>query len=489
MTLENAQTGKCKSEDERIKVSAKYPASLSILGLVIIALVGLGGCGDSIQRDIATIVEGGEGVQEAKMNVNLAKGAATVPLIGALQNKSFPPRARADIVAALYRLYVREADPRIWTVLIEGLADDEPSVRTAVVRALGDLRREEATAPLVDRLDRETNDVVRGEILSSLEVMANTRDDDMWNQISTDKFTDEEKVGFAAVLGRMTGDAVPDTLRRQALDWLEVLAEEKVVEARTLMLKGDLDEAESLLLAALELVPDSKNVNHALARFYFDNGDSLKGLSTLQGWGLLVRVPELKSRPAIDGIVEEPGWQGVDPITYFYQCIHRMRAYPIRGRSEAYIGHRANTIYVCIRGYGESVDLVAETVERDMLQLPRDDCVELFFDTNRDYRSYYQILVNSIGTLLDLHHTGDNGFDQAIKWNGNFDIATDVQGDYWTAEMAIPVAELGNASIVKGDIWGFNVARVRIPAAEYGQWAPTYGSAQRPQRFGFLVFD
>ena len=97
--------------------------------------------------------------------------------------------------------------------------------------------------------------------------------------------------------------------------------------------------------------------------------------------------------------------------------------------------------------------------------------------------------MNSIGTLLDLHHTGDNGFDQAIKWNGKFDIATDVQGDYWTAEMAIPVAELGNASIVKGDIWGFNVARVRIPAAEYGQWAPTYGSAHRPQRFGFLVFD
>ena len=41
-----------------------------------------------------------------------------------------------------------------------------------------------------------------------------------------------------------------------------------------------------------------------------------------------------------------------------------------------------------------------------------------------------------------------------------------------------------------GDVWGFNIARVRIAnAAEYGQWMPTYGNAHRPDRFGWLVFD
>ena len=26
-------------------------------------------------------------------------------------------------------------------------------------------------------------------------------------------------------------------------------------------------------------------------------------------------------------------------------------------------------------------------------------------------------------------------------------------------------------------------------ASEYGQWVPTYGSALRPDRFGYLVFE
>ena len=41
-----------------------------------------------------------------------------------------------------------------------------------------------------------------------------------------------------------------------------------------------------------------------------------------------------------------------------------------------------------------------------------------------------------------------------------------------------------------GDVWGFNVTRVRIGnASEHRQFAPTYGRALRPRLFGLLVFE
>jgi hypothetical protein len=65
-----------------------------------------------------------------------------------------------------------------------------------------------------------------------------------------------------------------------------------------------------------------------------------------------------------------------------------------------------------------------------------------------------------------------------------------VKDTFWVAEVAIPVRQLEGKGIQSGDVWGFNIARVRIGnASEYGQWVPTYGQAQKPDRFGVLVFE
>ena len=106
-----------------------------------ILLAFLWGCGEPIEHHIAQLIEGGAGAEEAKMELNLAKRTAISPLIAAFQNLAHPPRARADIAQALYRLYRREANPRILTALIAALEDADPTVRTAVVTALGDLRK------------------------------------------------------------------------------------------------------------------------------------------------------------------------------------------------------------------------------------------------------------------------------------------------------------------------------------------------------------
>ena len=82
------------------------------------------------------------------------------------------------------------------------------------------------------------------------------------------------------------------------------------------------------------------------------------------------------------------------------------------------------------------------------------------------------------------------GYGEGRSWNADVDIAVTVGDAFWIAEIAIPVAELKGASFASGDVWGFNLARVRIgSASEYAQWVPTYGYAEQPDRFGYVVFE
>ena len=130
--------------------------------------------------------------------------------------------------------------------------------------------------------------------------------------------------------------------------------------------------------------------------------------------------------------------------------------------------------------------LVAESTERDG-RVHADDCLEVFFDTNRDARSYFQFIINTLGTVSDTHYGHDR---PGQDWNGSVTIGTTVADTFWVAEVAIPASTLDGASITKGDIWGFNIAGVRTGnASEYGQWVPTYGLALRPDRFGYLLFE
>ena len=67
---------------------------------------------------------------------------------------------------------------------------------------------------------------------------------------------------------------------------------------------------------------------------------------------------------------------------------------------------------------------------------------------------------------------------------------TRVEDTSWTVELLIPGHRFETSRIRYKDAWGFNLARVRVAhSSEYSQWVPTYGSAHRPDRFGFLIFD
>ncbi|MCE2532189.1 MAG: HEAT repeat domain-containing protein [Acidimicrobiia bacterium] len=450
-------------------------------------LVGLAACGDPVQRHIDTIVEGDGDIEEARLALNMAKGTAVDPLIAAFEDRSLPARARVDLAESLYRLYLREADGRIFASLVAGLEDPEPRVRAGVARALGNLRRSEAVAPLLARFEAEADPAMKGEILAALEFMASDWHDDWGTRVDPDLLDAAQKESFAGVLQDLIATGPPEDLRISAREWLEVLAEDLAGEAEKLFLAADAAGAEELLRSALELVPGSLNIHQKLGRLFYANGDEERGREYLERLGMVARMPELKERPRIDGVLDEPAWRPVAPLTEFYQCIWRLTARRAEGRSEAWIGYRSDTLFVAVKAYEpNTANLAASETKRDGA-VYADDCLEIFIDTNRDSQSIYHFIINTLGTIRDSHYGPGRPGD---SWTCPIEVGTAVADTFWVVEAAIPVAQMEGAPAAPGVEWGFNVARVRIGnASEYGQWVPTYGNAHRPDRFGMLLFE
>ena len=108
----------------------------SIPARLLTALLGgmlMVACGTSVEDHIDRLQEGGDGAEDAKMALSLARQDAIDPLIAAFADVERGPAARAHMADALGRLYLREKDPNILTTLHWALDDESAQVRTGVV--------------------------------------------------------------------------------------------------------------------------------------------------------------------------------------------------------------------------------------------------------------------------------------------------------------------------------------------------------------------
>jgi len=463
--------------------------STVLLGLLL-------SCGNSAERNIRQLAKGGKERDQAIMELTLAKEYAIPPLIEALNDPTRPAEVRADIAEILFKMYVRESDVRIMPALLEHVDNESAVIRAAIVTSLTQVGKVEALHPLLNRLEVEEDPKVQREILAAVQIL------DRWEQdrgldSSTfrvrggENMSEEEKARFIERLKVLREQASDPELRDAVIEFLEEVAQQLVEEGDKAVLEANLSGAEAKYMEAKALVSNSKNVNQRLGKFYFDNLAKDKGLQILRQHGMVADVPRLKKLPTIDGDLSDPAWKDAAKLEGFYQNIRLMRAVPAEGNSEAYLGYTDKDLYVGVKGYEESTkDLTARFKVRDE-NVWQDDCAEVFFDPTHDYTTFYQIVVNCIGTIADYSYDAQRTLSgsQPAQWNSTSEVGTQIEEDFWALEMRVPLKDLGVSRIKRGDIWGFNVARVRIAhKGEYDQWIPTYGLSLRPDRFGLLVF-
>jgi len=208
-----------------------------------------------------------------------------------------------------------------------------------------------------------------------------------------------------------------------------------------------------------------------------------------------VAIPRLTRPPTIDGKWSPDEWRGAAAVTGFTQLNLRTLA---PRQTVVYVGFDAQKLYVAFRcphegkfgagkpdrdkGWGSD----AEGVEV-WLQPPDDECVHFVGWPS--------------GGILDSR--GKAGF----AWNGRWEFANSVEDSaetvggvllfarkLWTAELAIPFADLGGAP-TKGATWRVNFCRdFSVPkgkqrtAADWTSWSPIQGRFNDAKQFGTARF-
>ena len=439
-----------------------------------LAVLVVTGCGNKVDRNIRKLEGSPDDREQAMMELTLTKEDAIPALLRVLEDTKRPSGVRVDAGTVLFRIYVRERDPRILSAFLRGANDADPRLRLSIVVALGDIGEEESIGSLFERLDDPAAEVVH-QALCALESLGDKMEEGVRDSL----------VHRAAILAK--GDSGTESgrkIQQKAEELLEAAAATMVQGAEQRALKADLTGAEAKFLEAKELMPNSLNVNLKLGKFYFDNGEEQKGLDLLRKFNLAAYAGRLHPPPEVDGDLNDACWENASMIDTLYQRLDEVfRPTRATGRSEVYLGYTKESLYIALKAYKKRADIVATHRGRDS-DVWRDDCLEIFMDTNRDYQTHTQICVNSLGEYFDMSRQKGKAYD------GMFRTAAKVEDDFWSMEIEIPYRELEASKPRKGTIWGFDVISTRMGVdAQQAQWVPTYGDPHRPDRFGFLIFD
>lgn len=196
----------------------------------------------------------------------------------------------------------------------------------------------------------------------------------------------------------------------------------------------------------------------------------------------LVTAPRA-ARISIDGRLDEPAWASAARVPILSEV---KSSFPHRQQAAAAVCWDDHNLYLGLTSQRQPGALKADADARDG-RVWEDDAFEVFLSPGEEPREdFVHLIINSAGALFD--STGpDPSFDADLQ------IATGWDDASWTAEVAVPFAELGVAAPLPGEVWRANFCRdwPQAPPAKpiYTAWAHIGGGfGDHPERFGRLTF-
>ena len=191
----------------------------------------------------------------------------------------------------------------------------------------------------------------------------------------------------------------------------------------------------------------------------------------------------------VDGILDEPVWQTVEPIRQLYQ-IQPDQGEPATEDSEIRIMYDDQKLYFGFIFYDSEMDkVVANDMRRDSPGLRSNDYGFLLLDTYNDRRNAVFFRFTPVGGVEDTA-VSNSGGSLNQSWDIVFECRCRINEDNWTVEIAIPFSQL---RFERSDAmnWGINFGREIARKQEIDAWneAPkTYGglAKYRTAYFGTL---
>ena len=196
------------------------------------------------------------------------------------------------------------------------------------------------------------------------------------------------------------------------------------------------------------------------------------------------QADRVAAAPVIDGVADDEAWQGISPETeYFSWRGGEGTGDPTSVR----VGYDGENLYLAVECADAEPDSIRAIIhERDGVA-GYDDHVGILVQPDRDAEVFYQILVNPNGAVFD-REISINPYGSYVMnpgWNGSVEARARISEDGWTAELKVPLAELGSAGA--GSEWGFNFQRRHVRQRTVSNFqAPLAFSAST---MGVLLFE
>ncbi len=213
----------------------------------------------------------------------------------------------------------------------------------------------------------------------------------------------------------------------------------------------------------------------------FKNAEGWK--TTLTYYYRLFYPPEttakrLKDTLKFDGKIDDATWKDIPAISKLFVD---KEGTPAPETTVVKVMYDHENIYVGIWGEEPNPEGLSASAYGELPLVFGDDDFELYFDTNRDLKTYYRLMVNPKGTVLCSGPDGLFSFD--------FEVKTHVGDDNWSAEFKIPFSQLNTSPPKKRDVWGFNLRRHRRQAEPAQRdWSKMRNVPYQPPYFGLLKF-
>jgi photosystem II stability/assembly factor-like uncharacterized protein len=184
------------------------------------------------------------------------------------------------------------------------------------------------------------------------------------------------------------------------------------------------------------------------------------------------------TKPRLDGRLDDSLWRVAKPVP-LRSAVADDAAWP----ASAVLAFDDEYLYIavsCVKAPG--VDYAKEDTPRTAdTDLTTRDRVTLLLDVDRDYASVWQLTIDHRGW------PAESCFGDAT-WNPQWFIAAAGDDQYWTAEAAIPLAELSPKKPQVRDVWAMGLQRI-IPRVGLQSFTIPSAVEPRPEGMGLMVFE
>jgi len=141
--------------------------------------------------------------------------------------------------------------------------------------------------------------------------------------------------------------------------------------------------------------------------------------------------------PTIDGVLDEPFWAMIEPVTGFQQRVPVDGA-PASERTEVRIGYDENALYFGFMLYDSEPELIRRSILHRGGRIDKDDRIVIALDTYHDRRNGYIFEIGALGTQDDALFTDESLTLPDWNWDGVYASETRVTEEGWVLEIAIP---------------------------------------------------